>query len=266
MLTALVLLPFALWGIFALPTPWFAGVLGIVILLAAWEWAPLAGIQRTSSRWAWLALVVVAMAVIGGAVDASILPVLAVGVVWWLFTLGLLIRFNATGHPGSALIPAKGVPAGLVLLVPAWSGLVWLHSGEAGSWMVLLVLILTWAADIGAFFAGRAFGQHKLAVRISPGKTWEGVAGGAILALIAGYGMVLVVDLPGPGGQYYGLLVIMTVIFSVVGDLYESMIKRRAGVKDSGTLLPGHGGMLDRIDSLTATATLFAAGLYWHSL
>lgn len=265
-ITAIVLLPLVLGSLFALPSPWFAAVLGAVVLLGAWEWARLVGIARSSSRWAYLALVAFLLSAIGGAVNAGVLipAVLAVGVAWWLFALIVLIRFNADGEPSAPMRPGAGIMVGLLLLVPAWSGLVWLHAQPAGAWLVLLVLLLTWAADVGAFFAGRRLGRLKLAPRISPGKTWEGVVGGLILALAVAYAMLLLpLPLHSLNVFLYGLLVVVAILFSVAGDLFESMIKRRAGVKDSGTLLPGHGGVMDRVDSLTATATLFAAGLYW---
>ncbi|MEX0871483.1 MAG: phosphatidate cytidylyltransferase [Aquisalimonadaceae bacterium] len=264
-LTALVLLPLVLGSVFGLPTPWFAAVVGIAVLVGAWEWARLIGIDRRSSRWAYLALVVFLLSVFGSVVNAGVLipAVLAIGVIWWLIALAVLIRCNAVAASATPLAPGIGSVVGLLLLVPAWTGLVWLHARPEGPWLVMLVLVITWAADVGAYFAGRSLGRFKLAPRISPGKTWEGAVGGLLLATAAGYGMQAIVPAPTLNMPLYGLLVAVTVVFSIVGDLFESLVKRRAGVKDSGTLLPGHGGVLDRIDSLTATATVFAAGLYW---
>jgi len=263
--TALILLPLVLASVFLLPTAWFAAAFGGVVLLAAWEWSRIAGMGTPAMGWGYLALILSLMLVAGGFMTTgAVVPlVLAVGVLWWIFALGLLIRFNHHGRPDGVVGAGTGSWVGVLLLVPAWLGLVWLHAQPGGPWLVLMLLVLTWAADVGAYFAGRAFGQRKLALRISPGKSWEGALGGLMLAVMAAFVMRALFPLPAFDPLLFGLLVIVTVVFSVAGDLFESMVKRRAGVKDSGTLLPGHGGVLDRIDSITATGTLFAAGLFW---
>jgi phosphatidate cytidylyltransferase len=135
---------------------------------------------------------------------------------------------------------------------------------EYGPGYVILLFLLIWGADTGAYFAGRAFGKHKLAARVSPGKTWEGVFGGMLLALTVALGATQWLE---PAGQLVPFLVLVavTVAISVLGDLAESLFKRIADVKDSGGLLPGHGGVLDRIDSLTAAAPVFTLGLIWLS-
>ncbi|MCG8434327.1 MAG: phosphatidate cytidylyltransferase, partial [Gammaproteobacteria bacterium] len=156
--------------------------------------------------------------------------------------------------------PAAGKFFGGVLaLVPCWAAITALHDRQPQGWQLLLfLLVLIWAADIGAYFAGKAWGKNKLAPNISPGKTWEGVFGGLAAslaaALLANYwlGFPLLIILP---------LVVILVALSVVGDLSESMLKRQAHIKDSGSLFPGHGGVLDRLDSLLATAPMFLLGL-----
>jgi len=151
---------------------------------------------------------------------------------------------------------------GLLVLLPAWQGLVLLKHWPLGNWLILSVMVLVWAADIGAYFSGRAFGKRKLAPQVSPGKSWEGVYGGLAVSLV----ITLVVGISrdwGVGQILLGLLgAALVVMASVIGDLTESMFKRRSGIKDSSNLLPGHGGVLDRIDSLTAAIPLFAV-LLW---
>ncbi len=262
--TALLLVPVVLVCVFALPTGWFAVVLGAVTLMAGWEWTALAGMRRDSARWAYLALLTLLLAWIGGGIGAGVtLLVLVAGLAWWLSAVPQLIRFGSGHGPAEPMKPAVGIWVGLFVLVPAWTGLVWLHTLPGGQWLVVLVLVLIWAADIGAYFSGRSLGRHRLAPRISPGKTLEGVAGGLLLTLAAAFLMRELAPLPVISGTAFSALVVLTVMASICGDLYESMVKRRAGMKDSGTLLPGHGGILDRIDSVTAAATVFAAGIYW---
>ena len=154
--------------------------------------------------------------------------------------------------------------AGYLLLVPSWAAVVHLQDAGAlgldGFWALLFVLLWVWAADTGAYFAGRAFGRHKLAPSVSPGKTIEGLVGGAALALL----VAALVAWKGPVSADIApllLVALVTVIASVLGDLFESMIKRQSGIKDSGTILPGHGGMLDRIDSVTAALPVAVAML-----
>src|SRR5207302_1283767 len=124
-----------------------------------------------------------------------------------------------------------------------------------------ILLILIWAADTGAYFAGRAFGKHKLLPNVSPGKTWEGFFGAMLMTVIVMGFVVYFLNIPPNNWVPLFLLGFVTVIFSILGDLFESMLKRQAGIKDSGKILPGHGGILDRIDSLTSAAPIFALGV-----
>lgn len=263
MITALVLVPVVLGAVFSAPTWLFALLIGVVILLGAWEWTGLIDIRQRSSRWSYLALIAASLGLVYSEEPGLVLPLLlGAGVAWWLYALTRLAAYSAGTGEGVPLRGFAGMIAGWLVLVPAWGALVWMHTLLAGAWFILLLLAVTWAADIGAYFAGRAWGQRRLAPHISPGKTWEGAIGGLCLALVAGLIVHALPQVPPIRMGGFVLLVTTTTIFSVAGDLYESMIKRRRGVKDSGRLLPGHGGVLDRIDSLTAAATIFAAGLY----
>ena len=181
------------------------------------------------------------------------------GIALWLLIGASLPFYRYHGNwPLSARILQLGI--GLGLLWICGHSLVYLHRVHGG-WMLLFLFTLVWIADIGAYFSGRRFGRRKLAPRISPGKTWEGVAGGFAAN---GVWIGVVFFAAGSGGLGLDALLLIglaTVAISVVGDLFESVLKREAGVKDSGTLLPGHGGVLDRIDSLTAAAPVFVGGL-----
>jgi phosphatidate cytidylyltransferase len=151
--------------------------------------------------------------------------------------------------------------AGLLVIVPMWLGVALIHA-DPGPAYVLVLMLLVWGADTGAYFAGRAFGRHKLAPHVSPGKSWEGVAGGMAMT-VAVAAMASWLLHPMMGAPLFILLSLVTVAFSILGDLQESMFKRIVDLKDSGGLLPGHGGVLDRIDSLTAASPVFALGVAW---
>ncbi len=256
--TALVLGVVLILVLFTLPAWATVLVITAAILAGAWEWSAFIGEGGRASRSARLGFVALVMAVIA----ALSLPqpplvaaptVLAVAIGWWVAAFCWVVL-----APGAAPRPA-GALAGLLTLAPAWFALVHLRVDvAAGAQWILFLLILVTATDSGAYFAGRRFGRVKLAPRVSPGKTWEGVVGGVVAGCIAAAAGAVWFRLPvGP----FVLLAVAVIVFSIVGDLTESLLKRRAGVKDSGTLFPGHGGMLDRIDSLTAAAPVLLAGL-----
>lgn len=186
--------------------------------------------------------------------------VLGASVIWWGLATWLVLTYPRSGELWASA--ACRLLIGLLILLPAWQGLVLLKHWQLGNWLILSVMVLVWAADIGAYFSGRAFGKRKLAPQVSPGKSWEGVYGGLAVSLV----ITLVVGISrdwGIGQLLLGLLgAALVVMSSVIGDLTESMFKRRSGIKDSSNLLPGHGGVLDRIDSLTAAIPVFAV-LLW---
>ena len=261
--TALILLPLALALILSPYPAVFASGVGVVVLLAGREWAGLINLRRVSSKWNFLALLALVMGLLyGGAPDAGLLLAAAVGTVWWILAGVWLSGVRARDRAPGPVPAGLGVVGGCCVLVPAWSALVWLHAQPDGVALILLLFALIWAADIGAYLTGRRFGRRKLAPAISPGKTVEGLLGGLVLALV----VALSVPLWLPQDSLLpGLLplALITVCASVIGDLLESAAKRAHGVKDSGWLLPGHGGVLDRVDSLTAAAPVFAVLLHW---
>ena len=249
-ITALCLAPIVIAAIVLLPLPAFAAVFAIVVAIAATEWATLANLAGTVQKGAYAAAVLVVCALIWwlGAFDGAT----AVAALFWLAGTAVVLRYPASG---AVITPASLTVTGLVLLPGVWAALVAIRTlPDGGAWL-LWSFVLVWGADIGAYFAGRAFGRHKLAPRVSPGKTWEGVLGGAALsALVAG--ALLIAFAPDLRALW---LIPGLIAVSVIGDLFESALKRETGVKDSGGLLPGHGGVLDRIDSLLAVVPVFAA-------
>ncbi|UVK99777.1 phosphatidate cytidylyltransferase [Pseudomonas sp. B21-048] len=258
-ITALILLPIALCGFFLLEGSGFALFIGLVVTLGAWEWARLAGFAAQSIRIAYAAVVALVLFVMH--IVPGLAPwVLGASVLWWGAATYLVLTYpQSSEHWASA---ACKLMIGLLILLPAWQGLVLIKQEPLGNWLIMAVMVLVWGADIGAYFSGRAFGKRKLAPQVSPGKSWEGVYGGLLLSLVITAVVGFVRDWSFVQ-MLTGLFGAATIVFiSVVGDLTESMFKRQSGIKDSSNLLPGHGGVLDRIDSLTAAIPVFAV-LLW---
>jgi phosphatidate cytidylyltransferase len=234
-------------------TPIAAVVLGALWVLGAWEWAGLARLKSTG-RLTYAAVCALGMLALYLFADPRVLYALLV-----VALASLLLSFVAVlTYPRKFGMGTVGA-AGFVALVPSWLLLVRLH-GELplGHSLAMTVLAIVWAADVGAYTVGRAFGRIKLAPAVSPGKTWEGVTGGLIAAAAAAWLAAILIGLPAGALLALG---IVTALASVVGDLAVSVFKRNVGLKDTGTLLPGHGGVLDRIDSLIAAIPVFVFGL-----
>lgn len=249
--TAVILIAVFLAADFFLPTWAWAALILVPVLLGAVEWATLAGFSP-GGRHAFVTAVGAGCAALFFLPDIVATPVFIAWAVFWVTVVPLWLA--RAWKPRAPLLLAL---AGWLVLVPSWSGTVMLHKSPG---LLLALLAVVWIADSAAYFAGRRFGRNKLAPRISPGKTWEGV-GGAVAAVLM-YAFILqrfvFVDLPELRGAQIYLLVLGMTVLGILGDLYESWMKRVAGVKDSGTLLPGHGGVLDRIDALTASVPLAA--------
>jgi phosphatidate cytidylyltransferase len=248
---ALILLPEWLWALFLVP----------ILVIAGWEWAGLAAYRRAArlaygAGVALAALAIYYLAPAGDGSSKSELWVYGASLAFWTVVAPLWLR----GHWKIRNAALLGV-VGLVVLVPMWLALVRL---QAAPWLLLLFMSIVWIADTAAYVAGRTWGRRKLAPRISPGKSWEGVLGAALA--LGAYFVLLWVLVPvgeRPFAAVPGLLLFAAILaLSIEGDLFESWMKREAGVKDSGQLLPGHGGILDRIDGLTSTMPAAALALH----
>ncbi|MDF3055173.1 MAG: hypothetical protein K0Q74_1080 [Gammaproteobacteria bacterium] len=256
-ITALVLIPLVILGVFYLPLLWFAWISAAVFLLTGWEWAALSGLKNTYHRLLFLLFSLIFFWLLG--VVPQLYPLLA-GLLTWICLPFFLKRTDLWARCWEINIYLR-LALGIWLLGLAWYAINFILGQGWGSLLLLTLFLWVWGADIGAYFMGRAYGKHKLAPSISPGKTWEGVLGGAITTIL----LAIIMGLFFPFGvhYYFGLLLlsIVIVLISVLGDLFESMIKRQSKIKDSGTLLPGHGGLLDRLDSLISAAPVFAVGV-----
>ncbi len=248
-ITAVIALIALLAVLFVLPAPLALGVVALVVLAGAWEWGGFLGLS-SAGRLGYTALIGALMAAFWFAGTAYAETILLVACSWW-FVAFLWCFFFPTPIPRVI----RWV-CGALVLVPLFVALIGLYAIRPE--LLLLSLIIVWAADCGAYFAGRAFGRVKLAPEISPGKTWEGVIGGLLLVAVLVIGLAVYRDLDIAVVLPFGLAVAAV---SVVGDLTVSMFKRTAGVKDSGSLFPGHGGVLDRVDSVAAAAPLFLLGI-----
>jgi phosphatidate cytidylyltransferase len=268
-ITALVLLAILLPALFAAQPEWFMAVALVLLVLGAWEWGQLNGYSKKSS---WL--IALDCLVLCAVVWKTGLPYRPTPVLWiivgsaWVLLGAWLLQRGVTGWPLThRWIRVVG---GVLVLAVAWLAVA--QARVTGTMFLLSILLLVWAADIGAYFAGRRFGKRKLALSISPGKSWEGVWGGILAALVVAFALWYFDVLQGLQGsssvtllgmisRAHGfVIVLLTPIFlvamSVVGDLVESLVKRSTGAKDSSNLLPGHGGILDRVDALLPTLPL----------
>ncbi|HTY02581.1 MAG TPA: phosphatidate cytidylyltransferase [Rhodocyclaceae bacterium] len=249
--TALVLLAGFLAVLFLLPKPSAAIIFGALAGLMAWEWAGLMHIDR-AGRVFFAGIVLFSCFTAYDQAEVFYPALWWLSVAFWLLIVPLWLwrgwRLDSNDMGGYAV--------GWILIVPMWAAMVALQ--DRNPWWLFAAMALVWVADIGAYFAGRAWGQHKLAPAISPGKTWEGVGGGVAGVLVYGIAATLVAGASPLAEFRWTPVLVALAAMSVVGDLFESLMKRQAGVKDSSELLPGHGGLLDRLDSQTSTLPLVA--------
>jgi phosphatidate cytidylyltransferase len=257
-ITAAILIILVILGIFYLPLFWFDTVAAILFLLAAWEWGMLMGLAQPVPRLIYILVNLLAIAVFNYLPAAVILPL---GFITWIILTYFVFHYQKFAHICSRQLWVRGL-LGVWVIALTWFSIVFIRAEPNGAWLLLLLLVWVWGADTGAYFVGRRWGKRKLAPTISPGKSVEGVVGGVIttflLAVIIGLFFSSTL-------AYYGALLwlaLLVAIISVIGDLFESMLKRQSGVKDSGQWLPGHGGILDRIDSLLSSAPIFACGIW----
>lgn len=274
-ITAIILAPLAIAAIFYMSLENFAIFIMAVMAIGAWEWGPLMGFENKRRRIAFMMATIILISGIWyyfplislwneqAQLESTIKYILWIAVAWWLVSAALTFLYPRYSSFWSSHRSIRGV-FGWLTLVPTWLAFVVLRSNDyvvdpyQGAQLIMFLFLMVWSADVGAYFVGKSIGKHKLMPNVSPGKTMEGFIGGVIFAC-------LLVAIAGANLNWnqqqfilvIGVTVVITTI-SVLGDLNESMFKRQAGIKDSGTILPGHGGILDRIDSLTATAPIYA--------
>ena len=263
-LTALVLAPVMVFGIFFLELKPFAMFIALIASVGAWEWANIAGYKKNWSRVVYALFVFVCLYI-----SARILRVwpeykiwfLAAGTLWWVVAFALVKRYPG----GTDIWNARVIRAflGLCVLIPMWVGFMHLKEEPHSSLLIIYVMLVVWGADTGAYFAGRKWGRSKLAPHVSPGKSWAGFWGGLATTLVLAAFACWYVDsqlqrLDLNSALKIFVITVVTMVISVLGDLVESMMKRHRGIKDSSSLLPGHGGVMDRIDSMAAAVPVFA--------
>lgn len=275
-ISAIILIAIVLTALLLFSPFYFALALGVVVTLGVWEWTQFARLKQdvwrfviTAIAGTFLFLWIYSQADYlnaGRVFEGYAEPLLLAAVVWWI-----LVTSQVISYPKSAALWGKSVLLQLIFafltLIPFLIGVLLLRLNQYavdqyhGFILLMYVFVLVWAADSGAYFAGRKFGKRKLAPKVSPGKSWEGVLGGLITACIFAFAFLQLSKdslIGTTSASSFVALSVATVAISVLGDLTESMFKRESGIKDSSNLIPGHGGILDRIDSLTAAVPFFA--------
>lgn len=267
-ISAIVMAAVFLSVLFLLPPLGFSMFIAAVVVVAAWEWANLSSFESLLARVGYasgVAAVLVGLYFSCGFDQPvlrldSIKILLLIACSWWAVAL-LWVQ----GFPQSSLLWGNRwlrLLMGILVLVPTWLAAAYVRSLESGQWLVLLAMLLIACADTGGYFVGRRFGRRKLAINVSPGKTWEGFWGGQLCNLLLALFLAFVVLGVTPSAAVTVIVIVaMTSLASVLGDLLESMVKRHRGIKDSSQLLPGHGGVMDRVDGVTAAMPFFALGL-----
>lgn len=261
-LTAVVLMGLLLGSLFSGVEILFPLLSGAFVFIAAWEWAGLSSCRNTLPRMLYSLFVILPLPFLYASLQEPwSIGVIWTGTFWWCAAAVMVIRYQCGRNP----VPTSlilGFLTGCFVLIPAWTSLVRLYPRQDGPGFLLLLFVMIWIADSAAYFAGRRWGRRRLASRVSPAKSWEGVLAGLLVSFLPVTVYVVILEVPVIVAMWLLALSVITTGFSVVGDLFESMCKRMANVKDSSQLLPGHGGVMDRIDSITAAAPVFATGVW----
>jgi phosphatidate cytidylyltransferase len=260
-ITSLILAPLIGWGIYSLPQNIFTYIMATVIAMGAWEWTKICHLESIYVRVLYLAgVIVISLTVINLSTDPNVLNVSLLLInLWWVGVLFRLFQYRTIKLQTTSNY-FNSTLAGYLTLGGCLITIVLLRERYTPHF-VMALMFLVWGADTFAYFFGKNFGKTKLLPEISPGKTIEGLFGAFVGALIIGTVAGMLIGLNGMNLFYFILICLVTVLFSVVGDLHESLYKRKAQIKDSGSLLPGHGGIMDRIDSLTSAAPIYLSGL-----
>ena len=263
-LTAAVLIPAVVLAVVYLGMIGFTVFTGIFVCLGAWEWAAMSGYGKPGARAVYVLVIILVAGACLSLINTGIPRCcICLAALWWLLPVSVLLFRSRHGATALSDSRFRKATMGLVILAPAWLSLVLLHERRPdGVSLVLFLLVLVWIADSSAYFAGRHWGRHKLCPGISPGKTLEGVLGSLLATALFALAFTLVTKMQAIESLIFLVICMVTVLVSVSGDLAVSLIKRKAQLKDSGSLLPGHGGIMDRIDSLTAAGPIFLAGMW----
>lgn len=261
--TALVLISGAITAIFYLPLPLFIYLVGMITLWGAFEFSSLIGLQKNYWRYTYVVLVAILLALT--TLYAPVYTVLSAGIAWWVISVLLMISFPASQFLWGNHKLIKSL-IGIFMLIPAWLAISIIRSHPNGNAWIMALLLYIWGTDIGAYFYGSWFGKKKLLPKISPNKTWKGFLGGLLVTMLIIVILCSASPLSLNAWPKMLCLGLSASLFSTLGDLIESMLKRNAGVKDTGNFLPGHGGLLDRIDSLLSAAPIFAVLLFLFKL
>lgn len=263
LLTAFLMGPLILWAIYAMPENYFTLFSFVLVSFGAWEWAAFAGWEKSLQRGLFLTANILLFATVLIIQNAELnLIIVLLSLLWWLLCIPLLLSFP---FKENSFLHKRIVKSfvGIILLLATLVSMVLIRNNpDYGSGFVLYLILTVWFADSGAYFAGRSLGKNKLIPNVSPGKTWEGVAGAIAVTLIVAVVSINILNISSKLSIMFIFATFITVVYSVVGDLSESMFKRMANLKDSGSLLPGHGGILDRIDSLMSAFPVFFASLW----
>lgn len=257
LLTAAILIPLFVLFLMKSTSYAFALFTALAVLLGAWEWSALMGLKTLLARISYVFITFLLLKYVSGLYVPTVLTIAGI---WWVVAFLLILAypwgyFWQHGLGWRALM-------GFLVLLPCWVALNFIRiKADFGIYLLLFLCVLIWGADSGAYFAGKKWGKNKLAPLVSPGKTREGLWGALIVGIVISSSVSLYNHASLQAFLLTNILGTLVVLFSVVGDLFESMFKRFVGIKDSGTLFPGHGGLLDRIDSLTAAAPIFALGI-----
>lgn len=262
-MTAVLLLPLVMVGLFTLPADILMPVLAIILLRGTWEYTHLAGLESLAACYGVIFLQAFIFGLLFGTrhlwAGHAMLPMTIFCAAWLLMFVRLAL-YSENDTPDRRY-QVSSVLTAIVSISTGWAAIGWIFMQSQGPWLLLLLLLIVWAADTGAYFAGKSFGKSKLAPQISPGKTREGLVGGLIAAPLVALLAVALMPLEGFDAARFVPLCLITALVSVGGDLLISVHKRTTKLKDSGSLLPGHGGILDRLDSVIASAPFFALGL-----
>src|SRR3990167_6117839 len=258
-ITGCILITLMLVLLFFLSQYEFCFLISLITLGAAWEWSSLMEIKKIIWRFLYVVIIVSILFLI------LFIPTWFIFIgsfVWWILAIPLILFYPKGSTFWRKSIFWRGL-MGICVLVPAWGALNFIRNQNGGIYTLLFLFVLIWGADSAAYFVGKKWGSIKLIPHISPGKSLQGLLGAFIFSVVITLFTLWIYHVPFNVWLWAILLAFVTVLFSVIGDLFESMLKRQAGLKDSGHLLPGHGGLLDRVDSLTAAAPIFTLGALW---